>query len=1624
MKKCKILLLLFFSIHSFLAAGEILPSCSPGVYTHDITLSFSPENLPFLYYSFRNPAHSSPVKYTVPLVLTALPGERRVYVLKVFLKDTDTSSPPDVKAFTYIIDKTVPLPPEITLSDGVYDHSLDFRFKKSPYKIFYMLSMNSPGKYIRWDGSPLHLNQTASMKNSTLRAYSVSTSGNKSCEMVKRFSLLPLKPTENTLHVYSPVRGIFLNSQLLYIDLKGYKWVRYSIGNSDPAKFGTSYRHPILFKEKGTYLLHIAGLPYRGTKIIRKTIKFTIRDGSNVLNVPKSGVYQEPLRIKLKGSQLRYALSDSETSYHLYGSPFSLMPVEGMVTYVPLRISLPGRSGEGEYRYFYVFDERKPGTPLIHVQMNTLYKKAKVSIEGPSHAKIYYTLDGSTPDRYARLYRRPFEINFPHEIKTGSRIIKAVSCFDNGRESSPAVSLVPFDFLPPAKPVIAFKKINQHTFSLSIENKQHNTFFYTLSYDGTEPRNPDNTSFIGEKESYLFFPYGISGKVKLKGIFMDEAGNFSAVSSVSIPFDTIPPDPPEIGIEGNTITLQGKNNTVYYALQKEKRNKKNLFFTQYEKPFSVSSSGNIRNITAYAIDAFGNRSKTVEWSFPYFTKGIKDGFSYSGISDGGIYNTSRTMSVYPAPHVTLYYRLTDNGNMPEDPLPEPSLRMHGLVRFQTEEGKKKRFIIKILAVPDNEPARRKITKLSFIIDRQPPPVPVFTSIVNGAVYNRPVTFSVKRTDDMVWILCKKRIEPRELNSLSAYMKEGVRLKRMMTLDVNPGEDKEFQISAVAFDNAGNYTFSNTPVTIRIDKIPPEPPVLSGISFHEETNKSVAFSLYSGKKDTLYYNLTTDGTVPGRDSGTLYRKPVTLQRKENVLCSYIVRAWSVDEAGNCSRQSALAAVTISGIKVPPVMPRIRYITGNTVSVSFPPLSESKIYYKWGKEPFSLYHNPFLVSLRENGRNDSLFSYLVDRFGNRSPITVRIVQSDNKKSTLVTGVKKGGLYAFPVTIKKRNAGSLIRYEVSSQGKASDVTYFSPELTEPLTFDPGKGKAITLTMNVMAFDRYTRLPDSPEEHFTFTIDRSIPAKPKILGVQNNEYYQSGRILTLSSRDGTIYYSVRRNKAGSDTYKKYTAPLHIDAGRGEIAHFTVKAYTEDRAGNRSSLVSVCFSIDRAVVYLSSSGKDTYDGSRSRPFRSFHRALEQAVKTGKKKIYVTAGAFFLPEEQTLQSDLLIQGGFGSSGWKRNGGETVFTREQSGKNRNVPLFSVLRGNIVIKNVVFTNTGVDTTLVHQKGGSLCLDDVTVIYANGNGVNAVKSEGGTIALANTKFFVGPVRNAVLVSLAHCAFQINKMTVKGSSIFDRMKIFSITKGASGSFNDLVMNSLSGNVLEYFTIADSSVTIENSSIALGKGTISTAGFIVKDSLLTMKKFHFSGKSESRILSFLDSENAKITIADGMITGSSKSGVSFFTMNNSVLHLHKIHAQAENTPDFIYMIRAVSSEIDADNSMFHIGKSTDTSFMTASGSALHFVHNRTIAAGGSPFVLFSLKKMKEIDLNNNTFTQKERSATVPVLITGRGKISIEKNIFRNWYALVRNNGVVLGTEEELNTYAGFSSPPSGNLSR
>ena len=131
------------------------------------------------------------------------------------------------------------------------------------------------------------------------------------------------------------------------------------------------------------------------------------------------------------------------------------------------------------------------------------------------------------------------------------------------------------------------------------------------------------------------------------------------------------------------------------------------------------------------------------------------------------------------------------------------------------------------------------------------------------------------------------------------------------LDAADGETLDVRIAARAFDPSGAELASDeVRIGFMVDKTPPDPPVATGIEdggYYQEGRRVTLLA----PEGTIYYSLstTTDAPIPAQTDANRYAGAISLAATSGQAVSYHLVAYTVDKAGNRSREIRAWNVTL-------------------------------------------------------------------------------------------------------------------------------------------------------------------------------------------------------------------------------------------------------------------------------------------------------------------------------------------------------------------------------------------------------------------------------------------------------------------------------------------------------------------------------------------------------------------------------------------------------------------------------------------------------------------------------------------------------------------------------------------
>ncbi|MBN2050511.1 MAG: chitobiase/beta-hexosaminidase C-terminal domain-containing protein [Spirochaetales bacterium] len=1603
----------------------------PGKYAENQRVTFEGEEAPL--YRFLESSDKTFCRYTLPLQLTALPEEERVYTLEIQWGDR-------LERVLYSIDRKAPEPPVPDLPEGVYQESISLSLSVPEDSVLYASADSLPG--VPFSQESLRLEQDRlEDKTYTVYAYSVDAAGNASA--VQDFTYTLRKSTSRTteLPIYSPVEGEFRNKQIFACDPREYTWVRYSLDGRDPESFGLSYHQPVLLDKTGSIKLRIAALPIEGKDVITREISYSVFENQGFEKFPPQGMHAGSIILPVPEGAYLFTFDDSSDAAYrtLYRDSFSLLPIPGGMKVYTLRFKDSSETRQsGVFRLVYVLDSRIPEPPVIRSENSgsPVSSDTRVFMESAPGTRMYYSLDGRTPDNRSTEYNGPITLTLPEKISFGSIIIKARAYGINGKVSQEASYLLTFDKEPPKTPEVRMlgpRDDGSYTFSASTD--YGSSLVYELSNDGTYPKELSEASLAWENSYSLQVPFGMDANFLIHFAALDEAGNLSPATKVfSVPLDRLPPPEPEIQFQDTYLRISGEGEISYRTFLWTKDGETSGDYQSFTDPVPLDLPVDLPyrlKIEAYAVDAPGNRSAVVSKTLVKKQEFLAAPTIYlPGGKDLVNSPTAELRALGASPLHDIRYTLTTDGSEPEDPTVE-SAKLSGFLMLQGVPDTETTFRVKARSFsPDTPTVFSDPVEARCIIDLLRPNEPILYGFSSGGVYKEEITLSLEIPGSHRAFISYSLDES---TPPDPFGPEGIPISGTYTLDTDPGTERNYYLRAGLLDAAGNRSVTDRVYHVTLDRKPPEIPEpldlpSGGIS---SGSLKIHFAPFEGR---ILYNLSRNGLVPTEpdEDSTIYKDPIILQGIPEEEILYVLKVSCVDKAGNQSLGSKTYSFTLDqkSPEIPSTPKIILSRNRDAVFISWEDEPLEEVVYRIAeiRDTWYSYNGPQAFQLPETRNKITLEYYAKDIVGNRSPLgSVALQLPFSLASPLFKGAENGALYNQDVRIYKTAGPSVCRYEIGVNREAPpQVTEFSPVLPEVLDFKALEGETVQYTLAVKMFPTGESRSIAREQRVHFYIDRDKPFPPSIDGIRDGVHYQDDRTISFYSDEGKIFYTVQKDKAltvPAEEFAPYNRPLALVAEEGTLTSFAISAFVIDEAGNRSDLQNWSISVDKEIIYLSDEGNDGYDGTRTHPFRSLQKALEHARETGRKTLWITGGYYPIDDSINLNGGITLSGGYSKDTWLKNTQEEtvllpgeyfkrdsslMISRGERNSLRNLRIYDtsglsssllyIAEGECSIGESSFERTGSGNgTLVELEKGTLYFNNCTMKISRSSGGSALKINGGTVYLSDS-FLEGraSTKDFTLVQVSE-----NARFLGGRSSFQ-----------SGS----------GETVTVFHGQGASIILTECDITTGNAGFSALAFRMKDAVLECAGCTISGDSGSRMSTTVMAVNSDITMYNSIISIQAARGAVGFSGTNSVVNLAACAIEAGEPEEFLYLFRLSDSNAYIFTNHLSAGRSADFMVAKLMGGNMKWFCNSGIFKGGvERSSAFEINNTAFISIINSIMVQTETSREGAFFITPKvDSIESLSNNIHGWGAVLEAPGRIIADVDSLNGSDG--NPLGGRL--
>ncbi len=1594
---------------------DITVSVPPGDYASDVTLRVVyPSPSYQILYRFTDSSEPSYTPYRIPVILSALEGEDRRYELEYQVYDGKNLL--KTGRVSYRIDKRTPLVPVPSVESGEYYGKVSITFQKeSDSDVYVAVCGGEKPTFNRWDGVPISLESGPSSTQITLLYYARDKVGNTSRVETRNLTLHPQTPPIDAFwKIHSPTEGYFLNPQVLWIEQRGYEWIRYRIND---ASIYQTYHEPILLDATGLVKVEISAKRLFSSTIETKVINF--RQENRVQDLPPSGVYalDDEVTIPLGKGKYRYNLEDRAVESYDPESPdrLSLYPIIGHNRFVVIRLRPTGSTMEGEYRYLVELRGEIPGDVGILFEETRVHReKTIVTLKGRPGSLLYYTLDGSLPTTSSFLYEGPFEVTLPPNSE-GFLTLRARARI--GQRWGPvSEKFLEYDTVSPPQPTPQYRLEKPSGYAVvELPSRTDAEGIYEIAWGGKEPPPLTYTSPTFGSKQWIRTPFGYSGVAKLRIGYRDRAFNITEASKVIfLSFDRVPPPVPQITVKDRVVTLRGEGSLFYRiletsgSLEGEGSGIESESFLPYTKPIELAApEGRIvqYRIFAYSEDGAGNRS---EISMPYnvsFDRRVPSTLIPSApqnLSSIPITNKDFILSFQdPRGDLELFYTFTEDGSEPPDPTTS-SLKGASVLRFYGQVGKRIPYTVKVWARYRGSIETGQIQTFKFIIDRESPKLPKIEGIT-PLLRNRGawIRFSLKEPTDKVFY--RVALENDRKDTPWMFYTEP------FLVDVEEGKENTFYLSCRVEDDAGNSVELPQPIKLVIDKKSPLAPTL-------EVQKGISLRASEGR---IYYELTTDGSLPPipTTSSSLYVKELPRTLTEGAFISLSARAR--DEAGNWSEVVYLTDIPA----LPPITlatPAVHSISvGSYTLITWEERAELSMEGLDPQEGFALrgVKNPWII----DSKKEREVLVQIKDLEVKNPVKIKIVPPPAAIPVRISGGEKGE-YPRGIQLQNLDSSVILRYEISTGNlPPRKVDVFSPRLERPLTLDSLPEETVYYRIQVQNYSK-NNLPVSPAQEFTVKIDRTPPPPPVIVGIEAGASYGQDVTISFQAKEGTTFVALDTIEEGrqapplpkENQFKTFEKPIPTSVPEGNSRIFWVSAFTRDSVGNISRQIPRwSFTVDKQYLYVIEGKGGQGNGTRVSPYTNLETALEAASKGSRTRIRLATGTYRITKPVLVKRDLYLFGGFDRSGWKPESGiSKVLLDASSFRNTGG------NGYFSIEGVAFKIDRCQIEGGDGKGRSVFLvRNGTLEFSSGSvtvlGKDRILDQGnGSVTFDRTVFQSTRMETDALVM------------VTGGTFRSKESRYSFQRSEQGG--PLLLFQKATVVLESSTLApgvgetsmgidarDSNLRIQFSSIQTGEGTLAAYGLRILGGSLQMERTEIIHTPAAYISIGLGLFQSKGEITASTFRMGGRYGAQALQVRSSELILRESLFEGDATEDYLYYGTFEDSSIRFIGNVFRKGLSAEITAFQLLNSRMEIEKN-TFEFGTSKrgFSGFVLKGKSDLLLKGSDLITQDPKGILFVLPRDEIKVLVTENRFnvKGSYRELRQGGrrILVNTLKDL----------------
>ncbi len=1600
----KSIFLLFALLFGFSVNAQnsenIIYSHLPGVYKEDISLNIQIADELKIYINFTSDIEDSWVIYKEPLELSALNGEEREYNIGIRVVQ-NYNNVLEQRELNFVIDKKLPLAPEIEPRSGEFTEELNISFVAQE-DVFYSINGNIFKDAVLWDNSSILLYcEPGSKETFIIQAYTRDKAGNRSnvvsFDYIVDRTLFDNLPSE--LNVLSPVPGNYANYQLLYIKSLNIKWINYTLDGSDPVTGGMPYSTPINIIESGDVNLRIAAGTMSG-EIITDEIDYNVSTEAQgrIISDVKSGVYDRSITINLFSTltnDLYYTFSERSPGIYdyIYNENIVINAINNTEKYSILRVKAryPDGGWSEDYRFFF------------SIKTINLREELNGNIEGSeSTEQSGRNTDFTKSNINELLTLEEFVQQYLSESVEDAITVEQEEMLINTRIDE----LISIDLSSSDKtnmPVI-----------ISVDRPDNIKVVYEISAE--YPVSPSRNSPVAYGEMKLSVPYGMEETFIINFAVIENGNIYLINEPYYISIDKLSPGLPDFSVETNSVfddsmTLEiSGSGTILYEITNDGSTPKDPTedSSKYTTPihfFGRESQMTVYYIKVKSIDELGNESEitgplkyTVDLRTPELPK-------IFGVQEGSIYNNHVVISMNTE-ILNIHYAVSDTGSEPALPS-EDSPMVDGELIIRGEPDKFSTYTLYLKPYSKNYKQAGEIQSISFSIDMERPLIPIVSGFTQGAEYSREVevTLEPQSEEDTIFVSYTYDGE-----NVPDPVDEGEQYYYPLVFDVEDNEDAVIRLRFVSVDPYGNRSYPDEYYHFTIDKKPPLEPEVSGMPKNGISGEPVKIELLSGDGD-VYYNVTEDGSiplVPPLENEYLYNSALLFVGQDGEEVQYKIITLGIDVLGNVGKGSRILSFVID--RKPPELPPEPEIIDiyeedeNKILISWNIPAGHRLFYNYSdnlttNSIYKFYIDPVVVHIEEGIYNFNVDYYIEDPAGNKSEeksYSQRL--SSIPSDPVISGADDGTLYNGPVTLDITNRSGVLRYELTVDGsEPAEVTKNSPELSSSITFDADLGETLFFKLRVCSFDSINPNIHSGVDQISFIIDKQMPNVPAVTGVADNGNYQESRTIEMQSDDGIIYYALKRGDeviygVSEEDFIPYTEKIEVAGVDEQSIPYLLEAYVIDEAGNRSIRnLKFEFNIDKVAIYVSVNGNDGYAGTKHDPLRSLNIALNYAAEKGIKTILVSGGNYEIDDTLLIDNDLELFGGLDPYTWEKTSDKTNINVSRY-YNIGRPLIYITGGNISIDSIVLEEAyNNSVNIIKIEDGIVKIEHSEILINTKDSGNGIVITGGELTLNSIMFESANIVSGSLLKTLGGSVYVTSSEFRGMNNGDDFALINLENSTS-VFEEIVMLPGAGRITRAMKIKNSQVSIDNCEINSGQGSQNAIGIETFLSNLNIINTTISNDEMANYCVSILSTDSNIFIERSVINVDSYLGATGIKANGGDILVSLSQIIGKENLEFIYLIDIENTSAGFYNNILAGGNSENTICVIINSSSSDWFNNTIIGGTGRIKTIgFTIKNASLTKLINNIITRNADYRGTALNIIGDQPAEIKTNCISGW---------------------------------